>query len=59
VAYLNYKRDADDATHLDRETIDAALNAFWLERAQTAPTAEELKKYLKEQEEYLAAIIDD
>jgi hypothetical protein len=59
VAYLKYRREAENATHLDREAIDAALNAFWLERAQTAPTAQDLKEYLKNQEEYLAAIRDD
>ena len=59
VADLNYKRDAGDATHLDREAIDAALNAYWLARAQGAPTAEDLKNYLKEQAEYLAAIMEE
>ena len=59
VAYLYYKRAADDATHIDQEAIDAALNSFWLERAQTAPTSDELKQYLKEQEEYLAAIMEN
>jgi hypothetical protein len=59
VAYLKYRREAGDATHLDKEAIDAALNAFWLERARTAPTAQDLKDYLREQEEYLAAVRED
>ena len=38
---------------LDRTTIDAALNLFWLERAQIAPGAEALKRYITEQQAYL------
>jgi hypothetical protein len=55
VAYLRFKRDVDlDVS--DRAGIDAALESFWLERAQTAPLAESLKQYIAEQEEYLAAV---
>ena len=55
VAYLEYKR-ASDENGFDRERIDAALNGFWLERARTAPTVEDLERYLSEQRRYLAAL---
>ena len=55
VAYLEFKRDLDPDV-IDRQSIDAALQSFWLERALTAPQAESLEQYLAEQEEYLTAI---
>jgi hypothetical protein len=55
VAYLQFKRDSDPDV-IDSESIDAALESFWLERARTAPPAANLKQHLAEQEEYLAAI---
>lgn len=55
VAYLEFKRDLDEDV-MDKEAIDAALRLFWLERSQTAPSAESLEQYMAEQEEYLAAI---
>ena len=55
VAYLRFKRDSDPDV-IDTETIDAALDSFWLERAITAPRAASLAQYLAEQEEYLATI---
>ncbi len=55
VAYLQCKRQVDP---LSQEQIDAALQGFWLERAQSAPEAASLKQYVKEQEEYLAAIME-
>jgi hypothetical protein len=55
VAYLEYKRDCDPDI-IDKRTIEAALDSFWLERARTAPPAESLTKDLAEQEKYLAAI---
>jgi hypothetical protein len=55
VAYLEFKRDSDPDV-IDRESIDAALDSFWLERARTAPRAESLEQHIAEQEEYLAAI---
>ncbi len=58
VAYLEFKRDSDP-DGIDREAIDAALQSFWLERAQTAPQTESLRQHLAEQEEYLAAIRQD
>lgn len=58
VAYLTYKRDHDPDS-LGREPIDAALTGFWLERAEAAPPAEALRRHIREQEEYLAAIRAD
>jgi hypothetical protein len=55
VAYLEFKRDVDPDV-IDRRAIDAALQAFWLERAQKAPQAGSLEQHIAEQEEYLAAI---
>src|SRR5215207_2851959 len=55
VAYLEFKRDADPEV-IDRRAIEAALESFWLERAQTAPDAQSLRQHIAEQEEYLAAI---
>lgn len=58
VAYLKFKRDSDPDV-IDGAAIDAALQSFWLERAQTAPQAESLRQHLAVQEEYLAAIRQD
>ena len=55
VAYLEFKRQS---AAIEEERIDAALNGFWLERARSAPLANSLKEYVKEQEEYLAAIME-
>jgi len=38
------------------EQINAALELFWLDRAENAPTGEKLKQHVKEEQEYLAAI---
>lgn len=55
VAYLEFKRDHDQHG-LDRPRIEAALQSFWLERARTAPPAEELRRHLAEQKEYIEAV---
>ena len=53
VAYLHCRRDADvDGLH--GAAIDAALDSFWLERAERAPSAESLERHLEEEKEYLA-----
>ena len=57
-AYLEFKRDSDPDV-IDKRAIDAALDSFWLERAQTAPPSQSLKQHIAEQEEYLAAISPD
>ena len=55
VEYLNYNREQDELG-VERKRIQAALEAFWLERAESAPTADELRQHLRQQEEYLEAI---
>ncbi len=54
VAYLEYRRDSPhysgEETH-----IQAALDAFWNDRAQNAPTNEDLEKHLKDQEDFLGS----
>ncbi len=55
ISYLEFKRD-QDADGIVQPSIDAALNSFWLERAQTAPTHEMLRRHLADEREYLAAI---
>jgi hypothetical protein len=55
VAYLKYKRDSDPQG-IQRDEIGAALSSFWLERAQNAPTADDLARYVAEEEDYLAGI---
>jgi hypothetical protein len=55
VAYLNYKRDLD--THgIHRDAIDAALSSFWLDRAEHAPSAENLEQHLREEEAFIAQL---
>jgi len=55
VAYLNYKRDLD-VHDIHRAVIDAALKAFWLERAEHAPAVEDLEQHLREEDEFIAQI---
>ncbi|MDS4071769.1 MAG: hypothetical protein RKL24_01315 [Defluviicoccus sp.] len=55
VAYLQCKR-ALDGDGLGHARIDAALDAYWLERARSAPTAASLRQHLAEQSDYLAAV---
>jgi hypothetical protein len=55
VAYLEFKHNAQPQS-VDHAAIEAALQGFWWERAQTAPVAERLQQHLAEQEAYLAAM---
>ncbi len=55
VAYLEYKRDVDPHG-LSAEEINAALDSFWRDRAANAPTHQTVRKYLKEETEYLGDI---
>jgi hypothetical protein len=54
VHYLDYKRQVLDVD-FEKESVQAALDAFWLERARSAPTSQDLSQYLQEQEEYQMA----
>jgi len=49
VAYLRYRRDSDPYG-IDKNQIEAALNLYWLERTENAPTSESLKQHLIEEE---------
>lgn len=55
VAYLRYRRDSDSCG-LDKERIDGALHSFWMERSLNAPSAENLKEHMAEEEKYLAEL---
>ena len=52
VAYLRYRREVEE---IDATLIDAALDAYWLERTRTAPTEADLQRHLDEQDEFLRA----
>lgn len=55
VAYLRFKRDADP-DGMDQDRINAALEAFWIPRSQSAPTTEALGQHVAEQNAFVAAI---
>lgn len=54
VAYLEHRRTWPDS--YDRDAIDAALQSFWRQRAETGPTADELSSHLENEEAFLRAI---
>jgi len=56
VQYLEYERD-NDSESFDQEQIEAALNAFWYERAKTAPVKRSIEEHLRAEDEYLAALL--
>lgn len=58
VAYLEYKRN-HNPDGFDQPRIDAALDAFWRERARSAPSVESLRRHLADEKEYLDAIQAD
>lgn len=55
VAYLHCVR-ARSLHANDRYQIDTALNSFWLDRVQNAPSREDLRKHLQEEEEFIAGM---
>jgi hypothetical protein len=55
VSYLELKREREDLPMV-REQIEAALTAFWRERATSAPTADSLRAHLQDEAEFVAAI---
>jgi hypothetical protein len=55
VAYMTYKRGQETANP-DKARIDAALEQFWNDRAQNAPTREALEAHLKEEERFAAEL---
>jgi hypothetical protein len=56
VAYLEFKQSRESA---DRDRIESAFDQFWRERARTAPTASDLRDYIKSKKEYIAALLKD
>lgn len=55
VTYLKYKREVDEHG-IDQKSIEAALDLFWLDRAENAPSSGSIRIYLREEQEYLTAI---
>jgi len=55
VMYLEYRREGD-ATPLDVESIDAALELFWRERARSARTSADLAVHLVAEDEYISQL---
>jgi hypothetical protein len=56
VDYLEFKRDSDPES-LDHDQIQAALETFWYERVQTAPQSQSLVTHLREEDQYLSALM--
>ena len=57
VVYLRYAAARDD-TGTTRRAVDAALRAFWLDRAQQAPTGSELEDHVRHEADFNAAILN-
>lgn len=55
VLYLRYKQFADKLG-VDNERIQAALDLFWVNRAENAPSIEEIRIHMKEEQAYLTAL---
>lgn len=55
VAYLGVRRERDDSD-ITREAVDAALGAFWRERARAAPTADDLAAHVADEDAFVRAI---
>jgi hypothetical protein len=53
VAYLRYKRDHDPYA-IDTTQIDAALDSFWLDRAERAPSTGSLAGHIRKEDEFVA-----
>jgi hypothetical protein len=56
VAYLNFSKEAD-IHRINTAQIVEALNAFWLDRAEHAPSGESLKTHLREGSEFIAHLL--
>jgi hypothetical protein len=52
VSYLDYK-GATDEYSFERPAIDAALKAFWLDRAERAPTSADLVRHCEEEQRFV------
>lgn len=58
VTYLE-SRIAQDEDNIRTPHIEAALKAFWFDRARSAPTAADLRRHLDEQAAWLKAVSDN
>lgn len=58
ISYLEYKRENADLG-IERDQISSALDAFWLNRANSAPQVKTIEDHLQEEEKYLAALLSD
>ena len=56
VTYLNYTRETD-TYGMNTPQIVEALNVFWLDRAEHAPSEESLKLHLREESEFMAHLL--
>jgi hypothetical protein len=52
VGYLEWRRECD-ASDIERQEIDAALDGFWRIQAREAPTQAALERHIKEEAEHL------
>jgi hypothetical protein len=53
--YLRHKQ-AVDIEKIHTQAIEAALQSYWLDRVENAPSTGELAEHLTEEARYLAAI---
>ena len=56
VHYLNYKKKDNNLLTQNIDEIDAALSQFWLERAENAPTKNELIDHINADKEFVDGI---
>lgn len=57
VEYLRWRREIDIEAGVGAVEIDAALDAFWISRASTAPTAEMLRAHMADESAYVEALM--
>ena len=55
VHYLRYKQSLDELGK-EKERIQAALDLFWVSRAENAPSIDQIQVHLNEEREYLTAL---
>ncbi len=59
VVYLRYKQSLEETRQVGEDrTIEAALQLFWLERAEAAPAAEDLARQLEEEQKLFRGMED-
>ena len=55
IAYMRYKVE-HDPVDIERPRVEAALQQFWLDRAQNAPSRADLDAHLRKENEFQAAL---